>query len=196
MFDKYLNQVRRFYRTSNKYYHTIHHIEDMFILFDKYEKVWDSEFPKYNKNVLKWAIAYHDCFYMPGFSQNEHISALIALYDCPLESFATRTNICTAIETTVPTNTLFNVPAHKILHDLDWSGFSDMETMRKNEEKIITEAVEIGGIKFNDAVENQIKFYKAIRNKYLYVTEAFKSFNKLANNNINTRLNELSVKGI
>lgn len=196
MFDKYLNQVRRFYRTSNKYYHTIHHIEDMFVLFDKYEKVWDSEFHKYNKSVLKWAIAYHDCFYMPGFNKNEHIAALITLFDLPDEVCSAIDGICSAIESTVPSNTDFDNPVDKILHDLDWSGFSNIKTLRENETKIITEAVEVGGIKYSDAVNNQIKFYEAIKNKDLYVTSAFNQFNEVAKNNINTRLNELSIKGI
>lgn len=221
-FAKYIDRAAKYYRKDNRYYHTIYHVLNMFEYFDAFEKEWDKEFTHletdwlYNDNrkeELFWSIAFHDAYYMPGFVKNEAFSADIADVELFNEFFNGNLDIQgikNNIISTIPTNTNFDRiiyfengqhklvhdPMKMILHDLDWSGFSSIETLRKNETKIITEAVEVGGIKYDDAVNNQIKFYEAIKNKDLYVTSAFNQFNKVAKKNIKTRLDELSVKGI
>lgn len=182
-FDKYINKVQRYYRDNTNYYHTIYHIRNMFKLFDYYQEYFEQEFGKYNKEVLCWAIAYHDSFYMPGFSKNEEISAIIAKTE--LNSITDVEEVGQLILGTIPSNNYFITTEEKILHDLDWSGFRYWEDLVNNQKKILTEAVEIGKYDQQLVIENQYKFYQQIADKDIFVTNTFGNrFNKLAKNNL------------
>lgn len=182
-FDKYINKVQRYYRDNVNYYHTIYHIINMFKLFNYYQESFEQEFGKYNKEVLCWAIAYHDSFYMPGFSKNEEISAIIAKTE--LNSIIDVEEVGQLILGTIPSNNYFITTEEKILHDLDWSGFRYWEDLVNNQKKILTEAVEIGKYDQKLVIENQYKFYQQLVDKDIFVTNTFGNrFNKLAKNNL------------
>ena len=82
-------------------------------------------------------------------------------------------------------------PIKMILHDLDWSGFLSYNQMLVNEKKILTEAVEIGEIDEKKAFDNQIKFYKSLIGKDVFLTDVFKKHNNTVQNNLINRLEEM-----
>ena len=128
-FNLYLNKAERFYRKNTEYYHTYYHIKRMFQLLEDCEELFDKEFNnQYNKDIVCWAIAYHDSFYMPGFVKNEEISAIIAKIELiPITSHVDE--IEQIILNTNPKNTYFPTVEDKIVHDLDWSSFCSYSDM-------------------------------------------------------------------
>lgn len=191
-FDKYINKVSRFYRQNTKYYHTIYHIKTIFKLYEYYEKDFDKEFGEYNKDILCWAIAYHDSFYMPGFVKNEELSAIIAKTE--LVSITDQNEVERLILNTIPSNNYFPTIEDKIIHDLDWSGFSQWDDFINNQRRILKEAVEVGGYPEDIVKENQYKFYKSIFDKNLYVTKTFSKFNEKAKHNLKECLALIDLK--
>lgn len=199
VFDQYINYVAKWYRTDEKYYHTIDHVRNMFKLFLMYENQFDEEFKDddiwYNaedgKRNLFWSIAYHDAFYMPGFCMNEKFSAEIADEQLWKVCGIDRVAIKNIIISTVPGWKQIDNSLKKIIHDLDWSGFLDYNVMLSNEKKILTEAVEVGRYNKNVVVANQIKFYKEFANVDTYLTKTFAKFNDCVKINLNRRIGEL-----
>ena len=216
-FAKYIDRAAKYYRKDKRYYHTIYHVLNMFEQFSAFEKEWDKEFTHletdwlYNDNrkeELFWSIAFHDAYYMPGFVKNEAFSADIADVELFNEFFNGNLDIQgikNNIISTVPTNTdfdriiyfengqhkLVHDPIKMILHDLDWSGFLSYNQMLVNEKKILTEAVEIGEIDEKKAFDNQIKFYKSLIGKDVFLTDVFKKHNNTVQNNLINRLEEM-----
>lgn len=193
-FDKYVDKVRKFYRDDENFYHTIHHVIKMFEVFETYEKDFDKEFGKYDKEILFWSIAYHDCFYIPGYEFNEEISADIAFKE--FNDACIRANILSTKLNLNLKNPFTNVvfPIVKILHDLDWFCFRDYFALISQEDKVIKEACEIGGYNIGDVIRNRFKFYEAIKDIDIFRTETLKHFNEEAKENIVCRIRDF--KGI
>ena len=204
-FASYINAVKRHYKSSHEFYHTIHHITNMFELYEKYKSEFDKEIEKeyeeykqysdYNKliekqkEILYWSIAYHDSYYMPGFTINEQISAKIADYELhKIIGYSKYADYSYEVKDTILStdisNTNFDTAIKRILHDLDWSGFTDYYKFFENHVKIFTEAVCVGEYDLNVVKENQLKFYKSIIDKDIFKTEFCQDWNKLAKENL------------
>ena len=182
--EKYLNKVNDFYSHDKNMYHTIYHVIDLYFLLDCYKEEFINEFPDLDIESLKEAIAWHDSFYIPGFSENEEKS--VELY---LKNGGRNQVVIDAILSTKSTNKIFKGGVQKVLHDIDWNGFRSYPTMLMNEEKILFESTYNGRYPVSLVKENQIKFYRSIDiENGIYVTNAFKIFNKEVKQNIECRL--------
>ena len=100
-----------------------------------------------------------------------------------------------AILSTKIGTTEFRNPVEKVLHDLDWSGFSmSYEDMIENENKIFYEATYDGSYSQRDVKRNQLAFYESIINKNLYVTNTYsKMHSEIAKENIEKRIKCLKL---
>ena len=186
--NRYIEQVEKFYSKDEKKYHTIHHVERLFDLYNQYRDEFIKEFPNINENALFEAMAYHDCVYVIGDKFNEELSAQAYLKDFP---FA-KSHVYNAILSTKVGCSNFKNDVEKILHDLDWSSFSqDYELFTKDAEGIIYEAVCEGRYPENMVRANQKKFYENYMDKDIYVTNTFSKFNEIARMNLKRRHDEL-----
>lgn len=193
MIPKQFNHVRKFYRTNEEYYHTIHHIEKMFDIYFDHEKEFEKEFPNHSKKLLFNGIAYHDSFYIPGYKYNERMSAKIAYYDLFKEmteyevSIVERMILSTDIN--FPLDMLNIKDEERILHDLDWSRFLNYDTIVLDDEKILKEAQFLSGYTSDVVIKNQLKFYKYYKNKKIFLTETFKQYEDIVKDNMDKRIN-------
>lgn len=185
----YLYRLGMYYSDDPKKYHTIHHVINMFDLLSLYSPDWDLEFSGFDSHRLKEAITWHDSVYIPGSKTNEEDSAELYRSVCGDDLV-----VIEAILSTKVGNKEFKNSTEMILHDLDWSGFIDYDTMCRNEKKIIYEFSCDGRYTEAEAMEGQIKFYKSIVNDPIYVTKTFKVYNDIAQDNIKRRLEELTEK--
>ena len=187
-----MDKVYRWYRKDEKYYHTIHHVEDLYKKFNRYEKAFDEEFGSYDKESLFWAIAYHDCIYMPGCNCNEYLSATVAGEELDLiVSYLVRTKASNLIMTTAISCKNHFSAEEMILHDLDWMGFEDYEKMLENEIKIMNEAIFVGEYTDLEVMKGRLAFYKSLIGKTIYKTQTLAAFNEPAQANLTRRIKEL-----
>ena len=190
-FRKNINAVyetaRFYYRDQEFFYHTIFHINSMKVSIEHIKQYKEAFIENY-ENLL-FAIYFHDCVYYPGYYNNEEES-----YEIYRKFFGDNEIIKNAILSTKIGNKTFNGPVEQILHDLDWMGFNNFETMLSNEQKIEDEAVLVGGFNRNEVKENQLKFYQSIADKDIYVTDLYKPLNLFAKINIQTRISQLKIK--
>ena len=197
-FDKYIDKVERFYSKNKEHYHTIHHIHRMFEVYEKFEEQFDKEF-EYDKDDLFWSIAFHDAYYLVGYEHNEYISGEIAMKELreikDNESLfkIKKTIWMTEVDQNDTNFSKLKTPEEKIIHDLDWSGFFDYYHLLKNEEKIFQEANDTGNFYWRDVRKNQFNFYKMFSKSNLYLTNAMKDLNKVARENISSRINDFRI---
>ncbi len=173
------------YSKSKKYYHTIYHIYDIIENFAKNKNKFLDEFPNLNLEILTDAIIFHDIIYIPGNNDNEEKS--VELYN-RYNNF--NKQVSQVIISTKIGVTEFKTPEEKVMHDLDWFGFSEAQMMVENENKIFLEAFNAGFNK-NVIIENQLKFYKSIENINIYQTKTFSKYNSFAIKNIKNRIFDL-----
>lgn len=185
---QYIEKVKDYYSDDKNKYHTIHHIKNMFDLYKKYRKEFLSEFPDLNENRLFQSIAWHDSVYVVGNKFNEDESAKKYLK----EEDDISAKVYFAILSTKIGNIHFETDIEKVLHDLDWSGFIDYDTMIENEKKIIYEAICDNKFTEEEVKKNQKNFYKSFVNNDIYVTKTFKQFNKIAKQNLQKRIAEMN----
>ena len=182
-----LEKVKNYYSTDGYKYHTINHVKDLFKLYYQFRDRFLKEFPELNEEDLFESIAWHDSVYIVGNPENEELSAY--LYSLKVKD--KKSIIYDAILSTKIGNTKFKNPVEKVLHDLDWSGFSDFNLLQKNEEKIFFEAISNSKFKAEVVKDNQYKFYKSLVDKDIYVTETFKEANEIARKNLQLRIKQI-----
>ena len=185
--NKYIEKVKKFYSHDSEKYHTIYHVKTLFYIYDCYKYEFLSEFPDLNENELFESMAWHDSVYIIGSKYNEELSA--ELYKKMNDSFNQK--VYFAIISTKIGHKTVNNPIEKVLHDLDWSGFMNYDTMVENEKKILYEATCNGLYTVDFAKQNQKKFYESFANKDIYITKTFQKFNKIARENLQKRIIEM-----
>lgn len=178
------NVIDKYYSDSREWYHTRYHIEDLYFLYNVYRDHFIQEFPNLDEEKLFVIFDYHDAIYVPGSKTNEEDSVQVYL-----ENGGRDKDVIDGILSTKIGTEHFDSDLEKIMHDLDWSGFRDYNSMLKNEEKIICEAMEKGGYSEQEAIEGQIRFYEMIKDKDIFVTKTFSKFNEITKKNIARRLN-------
>ena len=188
--QQYINLVKRFYSNDIKKYHTIFHVKNLFDLYLENRKNFQEEFPTLNEKDLYEAIAWHDSVYIPGCPLNEEFSAQLFYHIMNLNEHSSVYDII--ISTKIGTKK-FNNPEEKVMHDLDWSGFSDYNQMLENEKKIFYESTCDEKYTENEVYQNQLKFYKSIVDNNIYVTNTFKNLhcNEAAKRNLEKRIKEM-----
>ena len=195
-YDKYLERVQKFYRDNYEFYHTIHHIEKMFELYEEHRKFLKANMT-YNEEELLWSIAYHDSFYIPGVDYNEEISSNIALHDLngvngDFLIFAVKENILsTKVDKKDINFSKISYDEEKILHDLDWFGFSDYFLLKRNERKIAKEANQLMHFNYNEIEKNQLEFYKTFCHSDIFLTDCFKHLNEEAKENLRVAISDI-----
>lgn len=198
-YSNYIKGVERYYSKNYKKYHTIHHIISMFKLYDLHRDEFLKEFPDLKEDELLEAIAWHDSVYIPGCELNEEFSAELYVKDCDNNRKPWNRNVYHAILSTKIGTEIFMGGVEKILHDLDWSGFCGyFHEVKLNQERILFEATYDYAYTEKEVKENQLKFYKSIVNKNLYVTNTFKMLaaNENAKKNITLMINEMENKNV
>ena len=192
-FDKYVDKVKCFYRTNEEFFHTLNHVINMFEVFEKYEDEFDEEFGDYNKEDLFWSIAYHDCFYLPGYAFNEEISAEIFYREFQ------NIHVKWAIESTkFDFKRFYNsnpfqklqFPIERILHDLDWYCLREYYSLVTQENAVEKEACLLSNYSCDEIRKNRLEFYKAISKHDIFVTNAFKKYNSIAKEDICYRIKD------
>ena len=197
MENEYLKKVKLYYKDNVNYYHTIYHIESLFKKYKEFQKEFVDEFSlnEEDENILFYAIAYHDSFYIPGYKYNEEISAEIARYD--LKSIVNSHGLYKIMNAIKSTSLKFPLDLttikfeELILHDLDWSRFLNYDEIIQDDEKVLNESIDILKCDKNEIIKKQIDFYNKFRNKKIYYTKTFSIFNKIAKENMNKRYVEL-----
>lgn len=189
-YDKYIEKVSKFYSHDSEKYHTIYHVKTLFYMYDCCRYEFLSEFPDLNENALFWTIAWHDSVYIIGNKLNEKFSGELYIEEMkrPIYGYSI---VFDAILSTKIGTTEFKNPIQKVMHDLDWSGFMDYDTMVENEKKILYEATCNGLYTVDFAKQNQKKFYESFANKDIYITKAFQKFNEIARENLQKRIVEM-----
>ena len=191
-YDKYLERVQKFYRDNYEFYHTIHHIEKMFELYEEHRKFLKANMT-YNEEELLWSIAYHDCFYLPGYAFNEEISAEIFYREFQ------NIHVKWAIESTkFDFKRFYNsnpfqklqFPIERILHDLDWYCLREYYSLVTQENAVEKEACLLSNYSCDEIRKNRLEFYKAISKHDIFVTNAFKKYNSIAKEDICYRIKD------
>jgi predicted metal-dependent HD superfamily phosphohydrolase len=185
-----MNEIKYedFYSKNTKYYHTIHHVNNLLKLWMKYRNDFLIEYPDLNEDALIEAIKWHDSYYVPGENDNENLSIKLYIDNVKMVNPL----VCLIIESTkVGYNDHDLTDELKVMHDLDWSGFNDYEVFKVNCEKIYTEAIEVGKFDPFNVRRNQIDFYRKFAEKPLYLTKTFSKFNVSAKENMLKLANEL-----
>lgn len=181
-YNKYIEKVKRFYSNDESKYHTIHHVKDLFNVYDCYRDKFLKEFPDLDEDDLFWTIAWHDSVYIVGNKLNEQFSAELYMEEMGRNYYDT---IVDAILSTKIGTNIFVNPLEKVMHDLDWNGFAKYyPEFEKNMLHIRNEAICEGHYTVEEVKKNQLNFYKAYLNKDIFVTKTFADFNKRAKQNI------------
>lgn len=186
--------VEQYYApASEQTYHNIKHIEDSLDTLLLHKEALQNEFPDIEWDMMLQAVLFHDACYQPGDSAAE-------VEACAVYKRAVRhpdARIMRVIMSTSITMNLEKVrPEEKIMHDLDYFGFSDFDTLKDNEYKLINEYSGSLGIPEDDVLTSRIEFYKdtlkeAYKNGGFYLTNTFAKYNDKAIANIERRLEEL-----
>lgn len=183
-YDKYIEKVKRFYSNDESKYHTIHHVRELFNLYDKYRNEFLNEFPDLNEEDLFWTIAWHDSVYIIGNKLNEKFSAELYLEEMKISYYDIVYN---AILSTKIGTTEFKNSVQKIMHDLDWNGFGwPFPIFEKNILKIRNEATCEGHYTVEEVKKNQLEFYNSLLGKDIFVSVTFSKLNGMAKKNIET----------
>ena len=188
-YDKYVEKVKRFYSNDESKYHTIHHVKELFNVYDQNRDKFLKEFPNLNEEDLFWTIAWHDSVYIVGNKLNEKFSAELYMEEMKIPYYDI---IYNAILSTRIGTSEFKNPVQKVMHDLDWNGFSKYyPEFEKNVLHIRNEATCEGHYTIEEVKKNQLEFYKSLLGKDIFVTKTFSEFNKIAKKNIETIIKEM-----
>ena len=188
-YDKYFSKVKKFYFFDTKKYHTIHHVRDLFNLYEKYRFEFLNEFPDLNEDDLFWTIAWHDSVYIVGNKLNEKFSAELYLEEMKIPYFD---DVYNAILSTKIGTTVFENSLQKVMHDLDWNSFGwPFHIFEKNVLKIRNEATCDYHYSVKEVKKNQLEFYNSLLGKDIFVTVTFSKFNGMAKKNIETIIKEM-----
>lgn len=186
--------VEQYYApASEQTYHNIKHIEDTLDTLLLHKEAIQAEFQDIEWDLMLQSVLFHDACYQPGDSAAE-IEAC-AVYKRAVRNPDVR--IMRIIMTTSSVMRLEKLRAEeKIMHDLDYFYFSNFESLKDAEYKIINEYSVNLGIPDNDVLSSRIEFYKdtlkeAYKNGGLYLTNTFAKYNDKAIANIERRLEEL-----
>jgi predicted metal-dependent HD superfamily phosphohydrolase len=182
-----LSKVKSFYNLDeNKFYHTINHIRTMLYTYCIYEDDIDNYYPSLNKELLIDMILWHDAGYVPGCKENEYEAASLYMKNNDYDYI-----VVEAIISTIPFTNKYENDYEKLIHDLDWFGFVDYNTMVENDVLIRNEYPDVDDATF---FKNKYKFLNQMLEVYgknLYVSEVFKNLNEVAYQNIQKRMKEL-----
>ena len=191
-YSKYINEVEEYYSKNYKKYHSIHHIQRLFDIYFRFRDKFLEEFPNLNEDDLFEAIAWHDSVYIIGGELNEEFSAQLYAKHMLDKGSVARGSVYNAILSTKIGTEVSIVDIEKVLHDLDWSYFSDYyHIFKKFSEQILFEATYDELYTVKTVKENQLKFYKSYLNKDIYVTKTFSEFNEIAKKNIKLIVEQL-----
>ena len=191
-YSKYINEVEEYYSKNYKKYHSIHHIQRLFDIYFRFRDKFLEEFPNLNEDDLFEAIAWHDSVYIIGGELNEEFSAQLYAKHMLDKGSVARGSVYNAILSTKIGTEVSIGDIEKVLHDLDWSYFSDYyHIFKKFSEQILFEATYDELYTVNTVKENQLKFYKSYLNKDIYVTKTFSEFNEIAKKNIKLIVEQL-----
>lgn len=191
-YSKYINEVEEYYSKNYKKYHSIHHIQRLFDIYFRFRDKFLEEFPNLNEDDLFEAIAWHDSVYIIGGELNEEFSAQLYAKHMLDKGSVARGSVYNAILSTKIGTEVSIGDIEKVLHDLDWSYFSDYyHIFKKFSEQILFEATYDELYTVKTVKENQLKFYKSYLNKDIYVTKTFSEFNEIAKKNIKLIVEQL-----
>ena len=190
-YDKYIEKVKRFYSFDSKKYHTIHHVKNLFKLYDQYKNEFLTEFPDLNEDALFWTIAWHDSVYIIGNKLNEKFSGELYIEEMKMPIYGYSIVFDAILSTKIGT-TEFKNPVQKVMHDLDWNGFATpYHIFQANAEKILYEATCKGRYTVEEVKKNQLEFYKPLFGKNIFITNTFSKFNEIAKKNVELIIEQL-----
>lgn len=182
---------------DGKYYHSgVWHINNMLIDLASYWNDYVSEFKLSSREsvrqfeVAQIAVLFHDIVYKVGAKNNEEKSAEFVRKAIP--DYKYLDEVCDLILSTKVSNKVFDTPLKKFIHDLDFKGFMFYDDICVNEEKLKAEAVR-DGFSEKEFLTGQMKFYRQMAKKDLYLTSMFYTFNMKAKRNILKRIKELTA---
>lgn len=185
MSENFLSIAESIYPKNNNY-HSLKHIKDLLNWFDLFKDQFQKEGMKCSEKDMKTAIVYHDAVYIPGSSTNEYDSVKF-MQRCGIVSPTIENLIMSTI---VDEDHMNNWPNYsidcKILHDLDWFGFTFDTGIYTQTMSIISEVEFYCRNKFSrqEILQNRMKFLESIFDKDLYFTETLQKYNSIAKENI------------
>jgi predicted metal-dependent HD superfamily phosphohydrolase len=171
---------KNYYNTNERYYHNIFHIEHLLSEYHLHLNDFKDEFEEYNENDLITAIQWHDSYYEVGNKNNEFISGILYWNNVKQPNY----KVFGIIESTKIGYKNFDSFEKRIMHDLDYSVFRDIELFKITSKQIRTEAIELGKYPEEVVIKNQILFYEQLLDKPLYLTKTYAKYNEIANNNL------------
>jgi len=180
-------EYHKFYNKNERYYHNIFHVNRLLEEYKKHKEEFKKEYIDYNEDDLITAIKWHDSFYEIGNPENEVRSAI--LYKDNVEK--AKQSVVDIIESTDLSNKVFDTNEKKIMHDLDYCAFKDVNYFRITSKLIRNEAIELGNYDEILVIDNQIKFYKKLLEKPMYLTKTYSKYNEVVKNNLVIIINEL-----
>lgn len=171
--------VKPFYNSQSRFFHNWNHIEDGL----NYQELFT------NEQYAAWL--FHDIVYLPGFSDNEKVSAdYLAQY---LRNNQSGIDIEVAIQIIMDTKD--HAPTIKessLLLDIDMLCFSfDYGIFALSRELVIQEYV--GFFSKEEVLKGVYSFIEKMRGKEIYKTEKFLQFNDKAQENIERYLIENKI---
>ena len=185
--------VRNYYNDTN-YYHTIHHVYDMLMMCRK-----DEEYIKSIVDIDSFitAILFHDAVYKTANKDNELSSAKFfeRVYNVCVKANEIEENdnkkqlIYNLILSTKFGSNLIT-EAEKLLHDYDYFGLSNINTMKMADKQIVNEAMR-DGYSFIQVLNGRIEFYQyLLENGNIFVTDKYKHLNEITINNIKENITQ------
>lgn len=183
--QNYLEIAKTIYPQNNNY-HSYKHVEDLLRWFNLYKESFHSEGMSCTDNQMSMAIVYHDAVYIPGSTTNEYDSVQFmnrcGINDPTIESLI----MSTVVDNHHMDNWKNYSIDQKIMHDLDWFGFTFSTGIFSQTMSIISEVEFYCRNKFSreEILKNRMKFLESLFDKDLYFTKTLADFNTLAKENI------------
>lgn len=188
--DKYLELASVIY-PKNSNYHSFNHIKNMLYWFSLFKDKFKAEGMNVSEDDMRTAILYHDAVYIPGAKDNEYESV----------RFMNRQGINKPVieqlimSTIVDENHINNWKNYdidcKIMHDLDWFGFSIPTGIYAQTMSIINEVEYFNRNKFTrkELFEKRAKFLKSLFDIDIFQTKALQYLNQITKENIKKHYN-------
>ena len=183
--NNYLELAKTIY-PMNSHYHSFNHIKNMINAFELYKEQFKNEGMTSSEKDMYLAIVYHDAVYIPGSSTNEYDSVKF-MQRSGIISPTIENLIMSTIVDEEHINDWKNYSINcKIMHDLDWFGFSISTGIYEQNMSIISEVEYYCRNKFSrkEIVNARMNFLKSIFDKNIFYTKTLEHLNNQAKENI------------
>jgi predicted metal-dependent HD superfamily phosphohydrolase len=183
--NNYLELAKTIYPINN-HYHSFNHIKNMINIFELYKEQFKNEGMNCTEKDMYLAIVYHDAVYIPGSFTNEYDSVKFMQRFGIMSSTIENLIMSTVVDEEHINNWKNYSINCKIMHDLDWFGFSISTGIYEQNMSIISEVEHYCRNKFSrkEIIDARMNFLKSLFDKDIFYTKTLEHLNNKAKENI------------